>query len=172
MKSILFTIQMHIAKAVTRLKEYFLAFLASSAIKNGIAEVAKKKQLSWVMFSHICAKHLLSKDFIVQIYPNGKMLEYASTRSLWALRAPPPGWRPLVLLPLSFAPFGYSSLVTHADESTSIIKDDLLQAWRAPGRAKGHWDPSHADSDSLANYQNVSVSPAASCENMKCFFFV
>ena len=72
MKSILFTIQMHIAKAVTRLKEYFLAFLASSAIKNGIAEVAKKKQLSWVMFSHICAKHLLSKDFIVQIYPKGR----------------------------------------------------------------------------------------------------
>ena len=93
----------------------FLAFLASSAIKNGIAEVAKKKQLSWVMFSHICAKHLLSKDFIVQIYPNGKMLKYASTRTRSLLAGGPSD-----LWPSSFAPFGHSSRVTHADESSSI----------------------------------------------------
>ena len=42
---------MHFAEAVTFGRNIFLAFPASSAIKNGIAEVAKKKQLSWVMFS-------------------------------------------------------------------------------------------------------------------------
>ena len=101
-------------------RNIFWHFSQVLAIKNGIAEVAKKKQLSWVMFSHICAKHLLSKDFIVQIYPNGKMLKYAPTRSLGALRAPTPGWRPLVLLPSFFLRSSTLALwvVTHADESS------------------------------------------------------